>query len=97
MILIYPRFFEKNAPTFENVETLLFAPDLQIPSSGMYDTMVMEVRHKEDEKDLNYSVVFDSKKNSHKVTTFVDCRYDSKNLELLVETFKKIEDIWNGY
>jgi hypothetical protein len=97
MILIYPEKYKENCPNFDNIQ-FLEKTNIHYDqiSSGLYDTMILKVEHLDDVSDFNYSSQYNRKSNIHYVWTFIDCRYKSKNLELLIDKFKQIEEIWNS-
>lgn len=97
MIVVYPRHFEENAPKINEV---VFDDEhdqkLTEILSGLYETFVIYVFHREDTSDLNYIATKNRSENLHEISTMIDCRYPSKNLDLLINKFKKIEEVWNS-
>ena len=99
MIIFYPEEYKENAPKYGNVR---FYPtkdkfmSINVDDNGMYDTFVLKVEHSDGEDVLNYGGYKELNRNIHYYTTSVDCRYESKNLDILIEKFKKWEEIWNN-
>lgn len=97
MIIVYPEQFKINVPTHSRSEIIFDGDDLNINEkfSGLYDTVFLVVNHSEDSHALNYNSLLDQSRNIHHVTTFIDCRYHSSNLDIIINMFQKWEDIWN--
>lgn len=98
MILLYPDKYKENLKSYDGVDIRYYhtsPDDYHVDDNGLYDIFILEARHNDDEKDLNYHSFKWITRNCHVVKTSIDCRYPSKNLDMLVEKFKKIEDIWN--
>ena len=94
MKVIYPREYEQTAPKSNLV---LFDDIDYIPNNlGLYDEIIIIVSHNEGCDKLNYKSWFDMESGIHYVTTFIDCRYESINLKLLISNFGKMEEIWNN-
>jgi len=94
MTLIYPKEHIENAPIDQDVDIITDYDELNKKISGLYDTFVVFVSHKESVGGLNYAVSFDRLRNLHILTTFIDCRYKSDNLKLLIDKFKAFENAW---
>lgn len=98
MIIFYPEEYKENAPKYGN---LRFYPmkdrftHAEVDDSGLYDTFVLKVGHFDDVNVLDYRGYKEINRNIHYYTTSIDCRYKSKNLDMLIEIFEKIEKIWN--
>lgn len=92
MTVVYPKEFEKNAPKL--VKVIFGFEGIEI--SGLYDEFFIIVKHEEESADLNYTLGYDGTNNLHFARTRIDCRYPSKNLDLLISKFCKIEEIWNN-
>ena len=93
MIVIYPKEYMINAPNSDGVEVIFTGDPIPLPS-GMYDTFLMIVEHEPKMADLNYKLSFCNNNNRHTVKTMIDCNFQSKNLELLIDKFKQTEEIW---
>ncbi len=95
MIVIYPTQYQKNAPNNRLGVEVVSTKDQTMPKpSGMYDIFVIIVSHMDDVGELNYKVSYCNKSNQHIVNTVIDCNFHSKNLEILIDKFKQIEEIW---
>jgi hypothetical protein len=98
MIIFYPEEYKENAPKYGDVRFYptkdKFAP-INVDDNGLYDTFVLKVGHFDGEDVLNYGGHKELNGNIHYYTTSVDCRYESKNLGILIDKFKSVEDIWN--
>ena len=96
MTVVYPREFEGNQKFEEGVERQYWEefnyPEIVNPSAGMKDLIVLYVSHVSDEIRENYNAWYIEKSN-HKFTTYVDCRYHSKNLNHLIKKLTQIEEI----
>jgi len=94
MTLIYPKEHIENAPIEQDVDIITDYDELNAKISGLYDTFTVIVSHNESASELNYVINFDRIKNLHILTTFIDCRYKSDNLKLLIDKFKAFENAW---
>jgi len=97
MTIIYPAEFKGNQ-TFDsssNVYYLGYGDARQsgfLPKhDGMTDHVLFIVLHKQGESRLRYKSEY--RNSIHTITSEVDCRYHSDNLEYLLKTFKKFEEI----
>lgn len=97
MIVIYPEKFKGNQKFNDesNVYYLDYGYALQseyLPKhDGMTDHVLFIVLHKEGESRLRYKSEY--RNSTHTITSEVDCRYHSENLEHLLKIFKKFEEI----
>jgi hypothetical protein len=97
MTIIYPAEFKGNQ-TFDDESNVYYldygyAPQIEyLPKhDGMTDHVLFIVLHKEGESRLRYKSEY--RNSIHTITSEVDCRYYSENLEHLLKTFKKFEEI----
>lgn len=99
MILIYPEKYKENAPEYVDI---LFYPEEEkykhtmVEDNGFYDTFILKVGHFNGADELEYRGWKELNKNIHYYMTSIDCRYKSKNLDVLIDKIKNIEKIWNN-
>jgi hypothetical protein len=97
MTIIYPIEFKGNQKFDDesSVYYLDYGYALQseyLPKhDGMTDHVLFLILHKEAESRLRYKSEY--KNSIHTITSEVDCRYHSNNLEYLLNIFKKFEEI----
>lgn len=95
MIVIYPKKYEKNCPSeLDGVEFVKTDDKFDVAPSGMFETFILMVEHMEGVSKFNYSLCFDADKNQHVAITKIDCNFHSRNLEMLINNLKKMEENW---